>query len=260
MGSTLFRMSSWNRAGTRILLFVSILGAGTRVPRLHAQQEVPEPTRLAQIRWWHGLVALGGYALLTQVDAEVQDFAQDNRSESSDDVAKVARQFGQAEIYATVGLGVLAGGLLARDREVRDAGLRISSSLAMTAVVVTVTKFVAGRHRPSRRGSHPDDFSPFSGSTSAPSGHAAMAFALAASVGEELHNRWASAGLYIIASGTAWSRVNDNVHWFSDVVAGAALGVVSAKFMNGKLTIFGIKPPHLRPSTTGVALEWSGAF
>jgi hypothetical protein len=214
----------------------------------------------AHLRWWHGVAALAGYAVLIQVDDEIQDFAQDNRSESSDNIAKVSRQFGQAEVYATIGLGVLTTGLVTGDREVRDAGLRVTSSLAMAAVVVTVAKFVAGRSRPSQSNSDADDFSPFSGRTSAPSGHAAMAFALASSLGEEIHNRWASAGLYTIATATAWSRVNDNVHWFSDVVAGAAVGVVSAQFMNGKLTIFGIRPPHLRPAPGGLALSWSGTF
>ena len=234
-----------------------ILWGTLLLPASAAAQQSGSP---AHLRWWHGLAAVAGYAVLIQLDDEIQSFAQDNRSESSDDVARVSRQFGQAEVYATVGLGVLTTGLVARDREVRDAGLRISSSLAMTAVVVTVAKFVAGRSRPSRPNSDADDFSPFSGRTSAPSGHAAMAFALASSLGEEIHNRWASAGLYTIATATAWSRVNDNVHWFSDVVAGAAVGVISAKFMNGKLTIFGIRPPRLRPAPGGLALHWSGTF
>lgn len=212
------------------------------------------------LRWWHGLAAIGGYAILVQVDDGIQRFAMENRSETSDNIAKITRQMGQPEVYATVGLGVLATGLISGDREVTDAGIRISSSLAMAGVVVTVAKFVTGRSRPSREGSDAEDFSPFSGNTSAPSGHAAMAFALAASLGEEIHDPWASAGLYLLATGTAWSRVNDNVHWFSDVAAGAVVGVVSAKFMNGKLTIFGIQPPRLRPTRSGVALGWSGTF
>ena len=225
------------------------------VPAL-AQQSSPP----AHLRWWHAMAALGGYAILVQVDDGIQRFAQDNRSDTSDDIARVARQMGQPEVYATVGLGVLGAGLVTGDREVRDAGIRISSSLAMAGIVVTVAKQVAGRSRPSREGSDAEDFHPFSGNTSAPSGHSAMAFALAASLGEEIHNPWASFGLYAAATATAWSRVNDNVHWFSDIVAGAAVGVVSAKFMNGKITVLGIRPPRLRPAPGGVALGWSGTF
>lgn len=214
---------------------------------------------VGSIRWWHGLAAIGGYALLVQVDDHFQRFFQDNRSETSDDIATVTRQMGQPEVYATVGLGVIATGLVSGNREVRDAGIRISSSLAMAGVVVTVAKFVTGRARPSGD-NEAEDFQPFSGKTSAPSGHAAMAFALAASLGEEVHNGWASAGLYTLAATTAWSRVNDDVHWFSDIAAGALVGIVAAKFMNGKLSIFGIQPPRLRPTRSGMRLEWSGAF
>jgi hypothetical protein len=219
-----------------------------------------QPDSSTHLRWYHGVAALAGYAVLVQVDDEIQRFVQDNRSESSDNVSKVSRQFGQPEVYATIGLGVLTTGLVAGDPEVRDAGIRISSSLAMAGIVVTIAKQVAGRSRPSREGSEAEDFQPFSGNTSAPSGHSAMAFALATSLGEEIHNRWASMGLYAVATATAWSRVNDNAHWFSDVFFGAAVGVVSAKFMNGKATIFGIRPPHLRPAAGGLALSWSGTF
>lgn len=227
---------------------------------LPAAAVAQQPDSPSHIRWWHGVAALAGYALLVQLDDEIQEVAQDHRSRSSDNISRVSRQFGQPEVYATIGLGVLTTGLVAGDHEVRDAGIRISSSLAMAGIVVTVAKQVAGRSRPSRNGSDADDFQPFSGNTSAPSGHSAMAFALASSLGEEIHNRWASMGLYAAATATAWSRVNDNVHWFSDVFVGAAIGIVSAKFMNGKVTIFGIRPPRLRPAAGGMALSWSGTF
>ena len=226
---------------------------------LSAGAQEPSPSG-SNLRWWHGLAAIGGYALLTSLDDGIQGIVRDSRSGTSNDISRVVRQFGQPEVYATVGLGVVATGLISGDREVRDAGVRITSSLAMAGVVVTVAKIVAGRSRPSRLGSDADDFSPFSGNSSAPSGHSAMAFALAASLSEEIRNPWATAGLYTLAAGTAWSRVNDNVHWFSDVVAGAAVGIVSARFMNAKITVFGIKPPTLRPSPSGLALAWTGTF
>lgn len=241
----------------RHFLFVLAL-AGVMSPAGGAAQEANRS--VTPIRWWHGLAAIGGYALVVQVDDEVQRFFRDNRSGTSDDISKVSRQMGQPEVYATIGLGVIATGLVSGDREVRDAGIRISSSLAMAGVVVTIAKFVAGRTRPSRENSEAEDFHPFSGNTSAPSGHSAMAFALAASLGEEIHNRWASAALYALAATTAWSRVNDNVHWLSDVAAGAVVGIVSAKFMNGKVALFGIQPPRLRPTRSGITLGWSGTF
>ena len=66
------------------------------------------------------------------------------------------------------------------------------------------------------------------------SGHAAMAFVLATSLADDMHNTWASIGLYTFATGTAWSRLNDNRHWPSDVVGGAVLGFTVSKMMSNR--------------------------
>ena len=55
-----------------------------------------------------------------------------------------------------------------------------------------------------------------------------MAFALAASVSNEVHFWPAQVGLYGAATLTGWSRINDNKHWLSDVLGGAAVGITSA--------------------------------
>ena len=36
---------------------------------------------------------------------------------------------------------------------------------------------------------------------------------------------------YGIAAGTSYVRMNENVHWLSDTVAGAALGIATARFV-----------------------------
>src|SRR5262249_11822308 len=63
-----------------------------------------------------------------------------------------------------------------------------------------------------------------------PSGHATNAFAIAAALSEELGGAtpWIA---YPIATGAAWSRVNDEAHWVSDVVMGAALGIVAGRLV-----------------------------
>ena len=214
----------------------------------------------AAIKWWHGAAAVGAFAILTTLDNPLQDFVRDNRSETSNDVARVAKRMGQPEAFAGVGLGVLATGLISGNQRIRDAGVRISSSLALAGALVTVSKFAAGRARPSGTGHDADNFRPFSGQTSAPSGHTTMAFALAASVSDEIRNSWVTFGLYTAAAATAWSRVNDNAHWTSDVISGAALGIVSAKFVNGRLRLFGLRSPLVGATTRGVSVSWRGSF
>jgi membrane-associated phospholipid phosphatase len=64
--------------------------------------------------------------------------------------------------------------------------------------------------------------------------HASAAFAIGtvfAESGDEEH-RWLRRTLgYGIAGATAYARLHDNVHWFSDVVAGAAIGISTARFV-----------------------------
>ena len=85
----------------------------------------------------------------------------------------------------------------------------------------------------------PYDLKPFSGADAFPSGHTTMAFALATSLADELRRPWVTVGLMTAAAGTGWSRVNDNKHWLSDVVAGTALGVTAAQLVERRWTVFG---------------------
>lgn len=65
-----------------------------------------------------------------------------------------------------------------------------------------------------------------------PSGHTAMAFYGATLLHHEYGRTlspWIGVGGYVAAIGTAFGRVLNNRHWFSDVLAGAAIGLFSAQ-------------------------------
>jgi membrane-associated phospholipid phosphatase len=59
-----------------------------------------------------------------------------------------------------------------------------------------------------------------------------------------------------VAAGTGWSRLNDNRHWLSDVLAGAAVGITSAELIDGRWRIFHLRPPTLFVGQAGVAIGW----
>lgn len=60
-----------------------------------------------------------------------------------------------------------------------------------------------------------------------PSGHAIVAFTGAELMRMDYGNAW-GAGAYVLSSGVAASRVLTGRHWFSDVLAGASLGILCA--------------------------------
>lgn len=232
----------------------------TPVPDLRPGPGAPpaSPASPASIRWYHGLLFLGAIAALSPLDEPVRDGIQDARSSSGDDLAKVIRHVGQPEVYATVALGTVATGLLAGNSNITRAGARISAGIALGGAVSTLIKLSLGRRRPF---SAEDQytFGPFSkADASFPSGHTMTAFALATGVSDEVHSLPVTIGMYTLATGVAWSRMNDNKHWLSDVVAGAAIGITSTKLMNGRWRVFGISAPKvlLGPGEAAVSVAF----
>jgi len=211
------------------------------------------------IRWWHGAVFVGGLSALMLLDEPTQRFAQDNRSRAGNDVATGLRHFGQPEVYGTITLGLLSTGLISGNSEITRAGGRLAATLALAGAASTITKLTFGRPRPSDS-FDADGYVPFSGQEAMPSGHTTMAFALATSLADDIHRTWASVGLYTVATGVAWSRVNDNKHWLTDVAAGAVLGITSAKLVNGRWRIFNLHSPRFLVGPGQATVAWRFSF
>ncbi len=64
-----------------------------------------------------------------------------------------------------------------------------------------------------------------------PSGHTAVAFASAEFLHQEYKDvsPWLGVAGYAMASTTGYLRMYNNKHWFSDVVTGAGIGIISSK-------------------------------
>lgn len=211
------------------------------------------------MEWWEGAAALGGLLALSALDQPVQRYIQAHRSAGADALAGGVRHMGQIEVFGTVPVGMALVGFATHRPGLVRGSLRVASSLVLAAAISTAGKMSLGRMRPSSE-RDADDFKPFSGSESFPSGHTTMAFALATSLAHEIRQPWATAGLLTLAAGTGWSRLNDNQHWLSDVLAGAAVGVTSAKLIDGKWRVFHVRPPSLLVGTRGPVLGWSVAL
>ncbi|MDQ1622061.1 MAG: hypothetical protein QOH19_479 [Actinomycetota bacterium] len=243
---------------SRLLLVALVIAHPLQVV---AQQEelpssIPAPTVL---RWWHGALALGGLSAFMLLDQPLQKFVQNGRSASKDDLAGAFRHFGQIEVYGTVTAGLVAAGLVSGNDKLTRTGGRLAATLAFTGAAGMAGKFLTGRPRP-EDSRDADGYAPFSGQGAMPSGHTAMAFALATALSDDIHRPWATVGLYTLATGVGWSRINDNRHWLTDVAAGAALGITSAKLMNGRWRIFGLRPPSVLLGPSHAGLAWRVEF
>jgi membrane-associated phospholipid phosphatase len=220
--------------------------------------DLPADNRPSVIQWWHGVIVLGGLSGLMLLDNSTQRLTQRHRSSAGDDLASGVRHIGQPEGYGTITLGLLGAGLISGNHEITRAGGRLVATLFVAGATSNLAKLTFGRPRPDQS-LDADVYVPFSGREAMPSGHTTMAFALATALSDDIHRTWASVGLYTVATGVAWSRLNDNRHWLSDVAAGAVVGVTSAKLVNGHWRIFNLRPPQflLGPGSATVAWELS---
>ena len=64
-----------------------------------------------------------------------------------------------------------------------------------------------------------------------PSAHTAMAFAYATVLDKEFKNTWISIAGYSVATATGAMRILNNKHWFSDVMVGAGIGILSTNLV-----------------------------
>jgi membrane-associated phospholipid phosphatase len=139
-----------------------------------------------------------------------------------------------------VGPLLAVAGSVSRNSTLSDIGIHVSESYAASALVVYTLKGFAGRARPYRVTSesaydfrfgrgfpHEEPYSSF------PSGHSTGSFAFASSITVEAARRWPSHAVLVgaLAYSGAFldgvSRVYRDMHWPSDVAAGAVVGTLS---------------------------------
>lgn len=121
-------------------------------------------------------------------------------------------QYAPAAAYAA--LGFIPG--IEHESSLVKRGCTFIGGFGFLAATTLLTKEIAGEMRPD--GSGFDSF---------PSGHSGKAFLGAELVRMEFGNGWGAAA-YSVAGVTAFMRIWNDKHWLSDVVAGAALGILSA--------------------------------
>ena len=125
-----------------------------------------------------------------------------------------------------------------------------ATSYASMAILVNGLKYTCCRLRPD--GVTANSF---------PSGHTATVFMGAEQIRLE-YGGWAGAGAYALATGVGLLRVYNGYHWFTDVLAGAAVGIVSAniarRLLPAECKLLGISPRaelSLVPLGTGLLLS-----
>lgn len=116
-------------------------------------------------------------------------------------------------------LGLTLAGYKSKHKYQDKIGLYFISTLINTSLVYPV-KSISDRERPNSV-----DFKSF------PSGHTSNAFVGAEFFWQEYNHKskWLALSGYFVAGATGYFRLQNNEHWFSDVITGAGIGILSTK-------------------------------
>ena len=192
------------------------------------------------LRWRGGdFLRFGAVAAFTTLaflnDEGIQGGFQDHRRAHPDmeRFFQSATRLGEGPFLLGMMTTLYVGGAALHEPGLKKTALVSLESYAISSAVVTVLKCAVGRGRPfhSEQG---ESFRPFTLSNSHhsfPSGHSSAAFAVAAAITGQTDDLAVGILSYSLASLVAVSRVYNNKHWTSDVVAGAALGYFVGKMV-----------------------------
>jgi membrane-associated phospholipid phosphatase len=173
---------------------------------------------------WAEVAAISGSVVFVGTrDDRIDAWVQNHRSKQTDNFARIVTPFGS---WAAIGVSAVAlgGGLISHNKRLLDTGRdAVEAEILAAGITTPLLKYAVGRVRPSD-GADADEFKPFSGNSSFPSGHTTEAFAVA-SVLSARADGWVVPVLsYTLASCVGYARVHDRAHWASDVIGGGLVG------------------------------------
>jgi membrane-associated phospholipid phosphatase len=128
-------------------------------------------------------------------------------------------------MYGNIGVpaGLLIGGIITNDRNMRENAGYVASSTAITFVATYLIKKLVGRPRPFIRNLKiVPVYIP--GESSFPSGHTSTSFSTAMAVSRAYPKWYVIAPSFLWAGATGYSRMYLGVHYPTDVLGGAVLG------------------------------------
>ncbi|QPJ62790.1 MAG: phosphatase PAP2 family protein [Candidatus Nitronauta litoralis] len=216
-----------------------------------------------ETRDWLTAGLIGGTTVaLGFLDEKVHEEIEENPSKARKDFLKVGEVVGDGG-YAAAYLSLFyLTGLFRDDEELKSTALLATESFLISGAFTLTLKHLIGRERPNNT-TEADDFAgPFAGEGLAfPSGHTTTAFAIATVFAKQYERHiWVPPLAYTLATMTALSRVNENVHWTSDVFFGAAIGYFTAAALHKLHSNPNVPKLMVRPMVSsarqGIALDY----
>ena len=198
----------------------------------------PLRTKYQDLKW---LIPLSGViTALLLTDNEFSGVLTDNHNPSSTqkDISKAFSQIGGYYPTLSTPGGLFLLGVVTKNERLRETGILQYEGLGNAAIIGSVLQKIFGRNKPNNLKKGRGDF--FEGSTSFPSGHSIAFWTLASVASHEYKDKkWVPIIAYSLATIVSASRLTQNIHFPSDVFAGALIGYLIGKYVvehNSKTT------------------------
>ncbi|HUS03127.1 MAG TPA: phosphatase PAP2 family protein [Chitinophagaceae bacterium] len=219
-------------------------------------------------------VVVGG---LTYADRPIQRYVA-TTTKNNPGISKISNKVttfgGLYEIYTLTAFGTF--GIIFKKQKMVTTTLLASQAYITGSALENIGKLISGRRRPSvyNNGDQPRPtfLGPFSNGgkdvngnklySSFPSGHTTVVFAAATVFAKEYQNTLAIPIIaYSAATLVGISRVVENAHWATDVLAGAALGYLSGRLIvNNYHRLAKIKAPEQNKGTVSFNLQYNNGI
>ncbi len=166
--------------------------------------------------------ALAGLsANVDHVDRNIKNYFQTRRP--LDGVSSYGDMIGQGYYHMGLGAALFAAGELSSNKKLADTGIVTLEAFLLNGIATEGLKYTTHRLRPNG-GDH----------MSFPSGHASSTAAVAASISAMYDwNPVIAVPLYATAVFVGASRIQDNMHYLSDVIAGLTIGTIVGRSVAG---------------------------
>ncbi len=173
--------------------------------------------------------AAGLVVVLSGRDEQITQRIIDLTESAPQQSRRVLNEVGNVNVVRPLALLFFLGTLASGDERLQDAAFTSVEAIVLSNLITNALKGIVGRARPYQdKGAM--SFAPFSGNTSFPSGHATTVFAFT-TPWLLYYRNIPTAALFALGVGTSFVRMADNVHWFSDVFVGTAIGLSTAFFL-----------------------------
>jgi membrane-associated phospholipid phosphatase len=214
------------------------------------------PLRWDQEDWIAFGATLAAVGAAHEYDEKVRrDFATGSKAVLNGGADKNSLRDAAPTLALIAGTGVFAAFI--RDSDgYRETWALVEAGI-LSGSTAEVLGLATGRQRPDATVS-PNAWR--QGGDSFPSLHVSTAFAIGTVFAESGNDeyRWLRRIIgYGVAGATGYVRINENVHWLSDTVAGAALGIATARFVLNRQNVATLSTLQFEPIKNGWRVSYS---